>query len=80
MNTTGIPNLLAVDQARAKALKARAKSNPGGLKFPIAPAESIPATNQVVDYVASVGVGNPPTECKCFDDGCSGHLVDCPDC
>ena len=67
MNTTGIRNLLQVDQARARALKARAKSNPGGVRFPMAPTDDVPATNQVVDYVATVAVGDPPTECKSFD-------------
>ena len=63
LNTTGIPSLLAVDQARAKALKARAQSNPGGLKSPFAVVANVPATNQVVDYVATGSVGSPPTEC-----------------
>ena len=56
LNTTGIPNLLAVDQARAKALKARATSGAQGLKAPMALAADVPATNQVVDYVATVCV------------------------
>ncbi|KAH9934558.1 acid protease [Epithele typhae] len=64
MNTTGIPNLLAVDQARAKALKNRSssKGTKTSARSPLAPAINVPADNQVVDYVATVLVGNPPTE------------------
>ena len=80
MNTTGFKNLLQIDQARAKALKARAKGSRSSAPFLMAPSDELPAVDEVVDYVASVGVGNPPTECKCFDDGCSGYLVDRLDC
>lgn len=56
-NFTSINNLLKHDQARARALKSRAFGKGGvpdtGINEPI--------TNQVVTYIASVGVGNPPT-------------------
>ncbi|KAI0649649.1 acid protease [Trametes meyenii] len=57
LNVTGSANLVQLDQARAKNLKARPKANPGN------PTIFDPAiTNKVVDYVATVGVGNPPTD------------------
>ncbi|RPD60577.1 acid protease [Lentinus tigrinus ALCF2SS1-7] len=59
LNFTGAANLVKHDQARAKALKTRATTSPG--TFPKAPIVNDPVTNGVVDYVANVGVGDPPT-------------------
>jgi len=51
------------DLARAKSFKAR-----GDFKQGSDPSKrdviSTPAENHLVSYVASVGVGNPPTQCK----------------
>ncbi|KAH9848590.1 acid protease [Lenzites betulinus] len=60
LNVTGAANLVKLDQARAKALKARAKA--GAEQTPRATIFDAPVTNQAVDYVATVGVGSPPTE------------------
>jgi len=51
--------LLQRDQARARALIKAAKQARLGKR---ASAGSIPATNEAVTYVASVGVGTPPTQ------------------
>jgi len=60
VNETGTFNLLVRDQARAKGLKAKG-TNPT-LSFKGAGiVGSIPATNQAVDYVVDVQIGNPPT-------------------
>ncbi|KAI0708411.1 acid protease [Earliella scabrosa] len=59
LNFTGAANILQIDQARAKGLREHATAKPG--KFTKTPIISTPATNQAVDYVATVGVGNPPT-------------------
>ena len=60
VNLTSIHDLVRHDQARAKALIARAVAKvlggPGHHNEPI--------ENQAVTYVASVGVGSPPTTCK----------------
>lgn len=55
INGTGIHNILARDQARARALIARGKEDPAKRTA------SITVTNEVDTYVASVGVGSPPT-------------------
>jgi hypothetical protein len=53
VNETGMRNLVAHDQARAKALRNRQGT-----------ASNVePIINQVVCYTASVGVGSPPTFC-----------------
>ncbi|KAK7680342.1 hypothetical protein QCA50_016582 [Cerrena zonata] len=63
INATSIQNLLKIDQARAKALKTRTKAQRGSNKVSAsAAAFGIPATNQAVDYILNVGVGDPPTE------------------
>lgn len=60
-NTTGTFNLLAQDQARAKWLKSRGKGEQLAER-----AGSVPVTNELVSYIASVGVGSPATTCKWF--------------
>ncbi|KAI9070303.1 acid protease [Trametes sanguinea] len=60
LNVTGAANLVRLDQARAKAFKSRSKTAAG--KVQRADIFNTPITNEAVDYVASVGVGNPPTE------------------
>ncbi|KAI0703854.1 acid protease [Cerioporus squamosus] len=60
LNLTGTANLLQHDQARAKALKAGAMTSPGKLRK--TPIIDVPATNQLAEYVTTVGVGSPPTE------------------
>jgi len=53
----GTVNLLQHDQARAASLMDRTSlSRRTG---------SIPVTNEAVSYIAQVGVGSPPTTCKC---------------
>ncbi|KAJ8474569.1 hypothetical protein ONZ51_g7129 [Trametes cubensis] len=60
LNVTGAANIVQLDQARAKALKARPQAQ--GTKPSLASVISAPVTNEAVDYVATVGVGSPATE------------------
>ncbi|KAI9068654.1 aspartic peptidase A1 [Trametes sanguinea] len=60
-NLTGTKTLLSHDQARARSLRARATSTKVGTDFVEDANGNVPVDNQVVSYVASVGVGNPPT-------------------
>ncbi|KAF8151267.1 aspartic peptidase A1 [Mycena galopus ATCC 62051] len=55
-NLKGPHTIMETDMARVRALKSRhaAKQGPRGI--------SVPVSNGVVSYTASVGVGNPPTE------------------
>lgn len=58
-NTTGTTRLLELEQARARALRDRPRTAPAGLqgtKLPPSAAFSIPASNQIVDYVVSVSL------------------------
>lgn len=65
VNTTSIHNLLAHDIRRVQAMKARAKAALGGeLTFEEAAIVNEPLDNQAVTYIASVGVGSPPTTCE----------------
>ena len=59
VNTTGIHNVVGQDQARASMLLARAN---GGLREET----NEPLGNELVVYVASIGVGSPPTFCKSY--------------
>ncbi|CAL1710300.1 unnamed protein product [Somion occarium] len=61
LNFTGTVNILQKDQARAHELKTKQR-NILHDKIPTSAAFGIPATNQAVDYVVNVGVGNPPTQ------------------
>lgn len=63
-NFTGSVNLLKADQARAKALRARAEAKASGLALNVDAVINEPVDNQAVTYVASVNVGNPPTNCE----------------
>ena len=61
VNTTGSINVVQSDLARIRALRARTQ--------PVvfqqdADAVSEPVTNELVSYIASVGVGSPATNCK----------------
>lgn len=65
VNETSARNLLKHDLQRAKALKARAKAILGGeLSLEEAAIVNEPVDNQVVSYIATVGVGSPATECS----------------
>lgn len=59
INTTAIRDVLKHDQARARHLKGRTAQ-----KFHPLSLGSEPVTNTAVTYIASVGVGSPPTTCK----------------
>ena len=56
-------NILEHDQLRAKALKARGEARAAGLSDRGIVSPSF-AENEGVSYVASIGVGSPPTQCK----------------
>ncbi|KAI0357861.1 acid protease [Trametes cingulata] len=60
-NLTGSGKLLARDQARVRNLRARANAKLSGVPLTSDAVVSVPADNQVVDYVVNVGVGTPPT-------------------
>lgn len=68
VNATNARDVLRIDQARAAALRARGNAKAG--KF-VADAGSISVTNQAVDYVATVGVGSPATDCMQFFYACN---------
>ncbi|KAI0675925.1 aspartic peptidase A1 [Trametes maxima] len=59
-NFTGSTRVLERDQARARSLRLRAAARSRGAR-PSPELASVPATNQVVQYVVNVGVGTPPT-------------------
>jgi cathepsin E len=61
LNLTGTPKLVQNDQARAKALRARAAAKIAGVPFQQAAVINEQVDNQVVTYIASVGVGSPAT-------------------
>lgn len=56
INATGSVKILAHDQARVRGLRARAAARAGGYRLPNPNGDSgsVPATNQVVDYVVDV--------------------------
>ena len=62
INLNGI-NILEHDQLRAKALKATGEARAAGLSDRGIVSPSF-AENEGVSYVASIGVGSPPTQCK----------------
>jgi len=64
VNFTSIHNLVRHDQARAKALKAKGSAKAAGVSFHNDAVISSPADNQAVVYIATVGVGIPPTNCE----------------
>ena len=64
LNLTSTHNLLRYDQARAKALKSRGSSLKTGKDHDARAVINEPVDNQAVAYIASIGVGSPPTTCK----------------
>ncbi len=63
LNVTGAHDLVQKDQARAKNLVSVSKAKQSGTLSPGA-VVSVGVTNVGVVYEASVGVGNPPTNCE----------------
>ncbi|PPQ79426.1 hypothetical protein CVT25_002696 [Psilocybe cyanescens] len=61
-NFTSVHNLLRHDQNRAKFLKAKGAAKAAGISFQQDAVINEQVDNQVVTYVASVGVGSPPTQ------------------
>ncbi|KAH9934531.1 acid protease [Epithele typhae] len=63
LNLTGVPSIIEADRARAKMLLERATAQNATAMSAKQAAGFVPvdATNQVVHYIASVGVGSPPT-------------------
>jgi cathepsin E len=62
INAVGLRNLVAHDQARARALKARVFLN----DTLATRGSDEPVTNNGVTYLAAIGVGNPPTTCMFY--------------
>ncbi|KAH9934525.1 acid protease [Epithele typhae] len=63
LNLTGVPSIIEADRARAKMLFERATAQNATVMSAKQAAGLVPvdATNQVYNYIASVGVGSPPT-------------------
>jgi len=61
-NFTSLRNIVLHDQARARVLIHGAESD--GISVHNDAVINSPATNQANSYIASIGVGNPPTTCK----------------
>ncbi|KAL5535669.1 hypothetical protein ACEPAF_3763 [Sanghuangporus sanghuang] len=61
VNVTGIGHILKNDQSRAAALRAIGEARASGKQLQKDAVISVPAQNQAVTYVASVGVGSPAT-------------------
>lgn len=59
LNFTGSTKLLARDQARVRNLRARANAKLSGLTLTDDAVVSVPAENQVVDYVVNVSASLP---------------------
>ena len=56
VNETGMRHLVAHDRARVKAMRDRAFGSEGA-------ASNEPIINDAFSYIATVGVGSPPTTC-----------------
>lgn len=63
-NITGSHDLVKKDQARAKDILLFGKAKRIAT-FSDDPGASVGMTNQATYYVSSIGVGNPPTSCRC---------------
>ena len=63
LNVTGAHDLVKKDQERAKKLVSIGKARQSGTSGPDA-VTSVGVTNVGVVYVASVGIGSPPTTCE----------------
>ncbi|KAJ3554986.1 hypothetical protein NM688_g2824 [Phlebia brevispora] len=59
INTTGLPYAIKQDEARIQAFKRGA--HPIAVTKDAASAVNVPATNEIISYVTTVGVGTPPT-------------------
>jgi len=64
---TKLYDIVQHDLSRAKVLKARGQANAGG-KFNEDAAVNVPITNEAVDYVMTISIGNPPTNYTCIVD------------
>lgn len=60
VNTTSLRNIVELDRARTHMLLGSASGNPVK-EF------NAPLANVVSQYIASIGVGSPPTYCKSYD-------------
>ena len=63
LNLTSAHNLLRHDQARARALKAKGTAKALRISLDNNAVVNEGIDNQEVAYIASVGVGSPPTTC-----------------
>jgi cathepsin E len=74
LNITNSLDLIRRDRARMKHLVALGKAEKSGASTQETTA-SITVTNGAIDYVASVGVGSPPTYCgsHCFNYGMDSY-------
>lgn len=63
LNLTSVHNLVRHDQSRARALKSAGNAKHENI-LEAAAVISSPVDNQAVTYVASVGIGSPPTTCE----------------
>ena len=63
LNLTNAHNLLRHDQARARALRAKGTAKAPGVFLEKDDVFNQVINNRVTTYLASVGVGSPPTTC-----------------
>ncbi len=63
VNATGVHKVLARDQARARLFKSGGPSTSVD-RVAVDAVINEPVDNQAFSYIASVGVGNPPTNCE----------------
>lgn len=61
LNATGVRNVVARDQARAKVLKARSQTGTGDVNDLGKGSVGVPLTDAIVSYTVNVSVGTPPT-------------------
>lgn len=79
VHTTGMANVLKVDQSRAKGLKHRIDNAGTPRQRRASAIEHVPITSYATQYLINVTIGNPPQPCMCLFSTrftqCSGTLI-----
>ncbi|KAF8519885.1 acid protease [Hysterangium stoloniferum] len=78
VNTTGLTNILTADRARARLFVQKAQEKAAKVQAGTLSADAaigIPITNEAISYIASVGIGSPPTQYNLTVDTGSANLV-----
>lgn len=66
VHTTGMANVLKVDQSRAKGLKHRIDNAGTPRQRRASAIEHVPITSYATQYLINVTIGNPPQPCMCL--------------